>query len=188
MKLFRYLILSASLLGTLPLLSELPQNIRFGVVQFKSCVDESKLGKEEKSNFEALKKQVETAFAEKEKVLIDLVEKLDDADYLDSLSAEAERELKRNRIQLTQELNELQNQFYQMLSQANMKIIEKLQFAVDDASKILAAEKKLDAVFTDESFFFYGNNLDVSKELIVLMDKTYEKEIAEMKDTKPTEK
>ncbi|HRD55357.1 MAG TPA: OmpH family outer membrane protein [Parachlamydiaceae bacterium] len=185
MKLFRYVLLNAALLAATSLVSEVPQNIRFGVAHFKTCVDQSLLGKEEQANFEALKKQVETSFAEKEKVLADMAEKFDDADYLDSLSPEAETELKRNFRQLSQELNQLQNQYYQMLTQANMKIIQKLESAVDDASKILAAQKKLDAIFTDESLFFYNDSLDISKELIAIMDGTYEKEIAEMKEVTP---
>lgn len=42
-------------------------SLKIGVVNFKRCVETSKLGKLEQANFEALKKQMESVLGEKEK-------------------------------------------------------------------------------------------------------------------------
>ena len=41
-------------------------HMKIAVVNFKACVDQSKLGKEEQSHFEALRKQMENSLEEKE--------------------------------------------------------------------------------------------------------------------------
>ena len=84
-------------------------------VDFKECVEGSKLGKQEQSTFENLKKQMEKALEEQEKTLTDLATKLNDTDYLDSLTPEAETELKRKFRALNQEMNQVQSQYYQTL-------------------------------------------------------------------------
>ena len=44
-------------------------SLRIAVVNFKKCVEQSKQGKQEQSSFEAMKKQMESVLAEKEKSL-----------------------------------------------------------------------------------------------------------------------
>src|SRR3990167_4018615 len=64
--------------------------LKIGVVNFKYCVENSKLGKEEQANFEGIKKKMEEVLEQKEKALTEIAGKFNDPDYLDTLSAEAE--------------------------------------------------------------------------------------------------
>lgn len=143
------------------------------IVNFKTCVEQSKMGKHEQATFEGLKKQMESVLEEKEKVLNDHASKVNDPDYLDSLSAEAETDLKRKFRAMSQEIAQLQNQYYQALSQTNMKVLQKLNEVVVEASKKIAKEKNIDLILNEESAFFYSSDLDISSEVVAFMDKNY---------------
>ena len=99
-------ILSAFLITTLN-----GSEAQIGIVNFKTCVEKSKAGKKEIENFETLKSQMERTFQEKEGTLDSLSKKLNDPDYLDSLSPEKEAELKHEFRTLSQDLARQQSQF-----------------------------------------------------------------------------
>lgn len=162
-------------------------NIR--MLNFKNCVESSKIGKQEQSSFEALKKQMESLLDEKEKALAEIDDKMRDPDYLDSLSPEAETELKRKFRALNGEINEMQNQYYQTLQQTNFKVIQKLTDTVHEAANAVAKENGYDLVLSEETCFFCKPDLDVSQQIIAEMDKNFDKqEKIAGGDTKPVEK
>jgi outer membrane protein len=153
---------------------EKPLNIR--VVNFKTCVEKSKLGKQEQTNFDALKKQMETVLEEKDKAGAELVKKLEDTNYLDSISAEAETELKRKFRALSQEIQQQQQQYMQTLQQANFHIVQKLEEMMNKATNEVAKKEKLDMVIKNEGTFYYNPSLDISEQVIQVMDKLFEQE------------
>jgi outer membrane protein len=155
---------------------------KIGTVNFKLCVEESKLGKQEQASFETMKKQMENVVEEKEKVLNDLATKLNDPDQLDLMSPEAETDLKRKFRALSQELNQLQSQYYQTLQQANIKIVQTLSDAVTKASEKVAKDLKLDIVINDETCFFASPALDISPKVVVEMNRN-----GDQAGTKPSE-
>lgn len=161
--------------------------VKIGVVNFKTCIEQSKQGKQEQSAFEALKKQMEATLEEKEKTLNEIATKFNDPDYLDSLSPEAETELKRKFRALNQELSTQQNQFYQALQQTNFKVVQKLTDAVTKATGTVAEKNKLDIVTNEEASFYYSPTLDYSKQVIAVMDQNFEKETQEANSAKPGE-
>ncbi len=118
--------------------AEVTSQPKIAVVNFKQCVELSKLGKQEQASFEALKKQAESVLQEKEKTLTEIAAKLDDSDYLDSLAPEAEAELKHKFRNLSQEMNQDQQRLYNALSQANFKIVQKLTDEVTKAASEVA--------------------------------------------------
>lgn len=152
------------------------RSLNIGVVNFKSCVENSKLGKQEQGSFEKMKKQMEAILEEKEKGLEDLSSKLNDPDYLDSLAPDAETELKRKFRTQTQEITQQQSQFYQTLQQANVKILQKISEQINKAATEVAKEKKLDLILSEDSTFYYANALDVSKEVTAKMDANFDRE------------
>lgn len=180
MKKFPYIIFSTVLTAVtmLVLCSAAPTDgqIKVRTVNFKKCVEGSKAGKQEQASFEALKKQMESVLLEKEKVLNDMAAKLEDVDYLDSLSAEAETEIKRKFRGLTQEYSQLQNQYMQTLQQTNFKVIQKINELVALAASEVAKQNNWDLVINDETVFFTSPSLDISSQVIGLMDKNYEKD------------
>ncbi len=149
-------------------------NIRY--VNFKECVENSEMGKTEQSQFDNMKKEMETTLSAKEKELTALAEKLNDVDYLDSLSAEAETDLKRKFRALNQEMGAMQNQYYQTLQQANYKIVQKMQEAVAGASNEVAKSQNIDLIVNEDVCFHKNSNLDITSVVVAEMDKSFKKD------------
>jgi outer membrane protein len=143
-----------------------------GTVSFKAVLEKSKIGKEEQARFEQMRKQMEQTIEQKEKELNELAPKFSD-EYLDSLTPEAESELKEKFKNVSQDLTQLQNQYYQTLNQANMQVVQKLFDMISDASKTLAKEKGLDLIINDESCFYKADKLDISTDLIKKLDEMH---------------
>lgn len=156
--------------------------LRIALVNFKTVVEKSKVGQTEQAKFDAMKKQMETILKEKEKSLSDIASKFNDIDYLDSLSPEAEADLKKQFRTLNQEFNQQQNQFYQSLSQTNISVIQKLTEAVAKASEEVAKKNQIDLVLNEDSCFFNSQNIDISNLVVAILDENFEKE---NKDAKP---
>lgn len=181
MKKIRKMFMSLTVLGvaatSLCSAAEAPTSaIKVAVVNFKTCVDQSKIGKQEQSSFEALKKQMELSLEEKEKAMTEISEKFNDPDYLDSLSPEAETELKRKFRGMNQELSQIQAQYYQTLQQTNFKIVQKLQEDVTKAAARIAEQDGYDIVLNEESVFFVNAKHDISAKVVQVMDQNFEKE------------
>lgn len=153
--------------------AEETQSLNIRYVDFKKCIETSKLGQEEKAQFETLKRKMESTLEEKQKELNTIANKLNDPDYLDSLSPEAETDLKRKGRALSQELAEMENQSYQMLNQTNFKVIQKLTQAVSEASKVVAKREKIDVILNEESCFFESAKLDITDSIVAEMDTTF---------------
>lgn len=144
-----------------------------GIVNFASCVTDSKLGKQEQSSFESLKKQMSTLLEDTEKQLQELAAKFNDQEYLDGLSPEAEQELKGKFEALNQDLQRYQNQYYQVLNQANMRVVQVLSTSISQAAEKVAKDKKLGMVVNKEACFFFAPTLEVTADVITEMDKNY---------------
>ncbi len=143
-----------------------------GTVSFKTVLEKSKIGKEEQAHFDQLRKQMEQSMEKKEKELNDLAPKFSD-EYLDSLTPEAEADLKEKFKTLSQELTQEQNRYYQTLNQANMQVVQKLFDMISDASKAIAKEKGLDLIINDESCFYKADKLDISADIIKKLDEMH---------------
>ncbi len=154
--------------------------IRIGIVNTKKCLEESKLGQQEQVNFEKMKKQMESVLQEKEHVLEEIENKLNDDDYMDTISEEVAIELKRKRRSIRNEGMQLQNQYLQTLQQANVKIVQKLTDAISKASLQVAQEsstgQRIDVIFSDEACTYFSPKLDVSNQVIQKMNALYEAE------------
>lgn len=151
-------------------------NAKIAVVNFKTCVESSKLGQQEQANFDKMKKQMEDVLAEREKTLKEVSTKMNDDDYVDSLSKDAQSELKHKFRSLNQEIAQQQQHFYQVLQQANFKIIQKVQEEISEASKIVAKNKKFDVILNEEGAFFYNPSMDISNEIVRAMDDRFSEE------------
>ncbi len=149
---------------------------KIGTVNFRACVESSKYGTREQKNFDELKNQMESVLEEKEKTLTEISNKFNDPDYLDSLSEEAEAELKHKFRSLNAELQQHQQQYMQILQQTNFKIIQGISEKINEASKIVAKEKGFDLILNDEGAFFHSQSLDVSEDIVKEMDKLFESE------------
>lgn len=172
MKMICTLLLAVGLMSA-PLVASAPQP-NVGVVNFSQCLTDSKLGKQEQASFESLKKQMTALLEDTEKQLNEINAKFNDPEYMDGLSPEAEDELKTKFRTLGEEMNRHQNQYYQVLNQANMKIVQGLGVSIQQAAERVAKEKHLTMVINKEACFFYTPTFDVTSFVIADMDKNFE--------------
>lgn len=162
-----------------------------GVVNFTSCVTDSKYGKKEQENFEALRKQMASMIENTENQLKEIASKFEDTEYLDSLSPKAEEEMKVKFQTLQEEHSRYQNQFYQVLNHANQQLIQKMSLSIATAAKEVAEKQKLDYVINKEACFYIRPGLDVTAQVIKEMDVKYEidakaKKVSDNEETAPS--
>jgi len=149
-----------------------------GIVNFMTCITDSKYGKNEQEQLENIKKQWSSLIEETEKELNEINTKFDDQDYLDSLSPEAEEHLKIKQQTLNQDIMKYQNQLYQILNQANYFFIQKMSNNISKASETIAQNKKLEIILNKEACFYNNPKIDITDLVIREMDKNFDKETA----------
>lgn len=147
-----------------------------GVVNFTTCVTESKHGKKEQENFDSLRKQMSAMIENVESQLKELAVKANDVEYRDSLSPQAEQEMQAQFQSLQEELSRYQNQFYQVLNHANHQMVSKINQSISTASKQIAEKNQFDYVLNKEACFYIRSDLDVTDQVISEMNKRYDVE------------
>lgn len=178
--------LTVGAISTLALTAAAPaqtSSLKVGIVNIKTCFEGSKLGKQEQGRFEEMKKNLETTIETKEKELNELAPKFSD-EYLDTLSPEAEAELKGKYQKLAGELSQMQNQYYSMLNQANYQIVHAVTESVAQAAKKVAAAKGLDLTINEDVCFFHNPSFDISKEVMAEMDAEFDKNAKQQAEKK----
>jgi outer membrane protein len=159
-------------------ISAVEASIMVGVVNFSTCITESKYGKNEQTQLENIKTQWSSLIEETEKELKSVAAKMEDTD---GLSPEAEDELKVKYKALNEDMAKYQNQLYQVLNQANYFFIQKMASYISKASEQVAQEKNLQYVLNKEACFFNKPELEVTKLVIAKMDINYEKDVKSKK-------
>ena len=109
-----------------------------------------------------------------EKELKEISTKLEDSEFLDSLSPKAEEELKARFQSLNDDLSRYQGQFYQVMQQANMQLVHKMSSQIARASEKVAKDKKIDYVINKEACFYFRPELELTQQVIAEMDKNFE--------------
>lgn len=155
-------------------------DLKIGFVDFKACVEKSKQGQHEKNGFEALKKQMTDALEKTDKELEEIAKKIEDQDYMDGLSPTAEEELKVKFQTLSQEYARYQNQFYQLLNQANYKMLQTLHDEVSLASEKVRENNKLSLILNEDSAFAHVSTMDYTLAVIEEMNKQFDVENSEV--------
>jgi outer membrane protein len=152
------------------------------VVNFGTCVQESKYGKHEQEQFMNVRKQWDSLIEETEKELKNLASKFEDQEYMDGLSPEAEQELKIKYKTLNEDLAKYQGQLYQIMNQANMLFYQKLSSVVAKAAEKIATDRKLGLVLNKEICFYHEPSMDITPLVINEMDKNFESEMKTKND------
>lgn len=156
-----------------------PKN-EIGIVNFATCMSDSKLGKQEQTAFENLKTQMNTLVQNTEKQLAELTTKFQDAEYMDGLSPEAEEDMKMKYKNLSEEMARYQNQYYQVLNQANMKIFHTVGASIQEAAAKVATDHNLNMVLNQEACFFNKSTFDVTPFVITEMNKNFDQKAGKL--------
>lgn len=158
------------------------QQSSIGIVNFTQCITESKLGKSEQDSFENIKIQMTNLIKDIETQLTDIASKFNDTDYLDGLSPEGEQELKAKYQTLKEEHDRYQAQFYQVMQQANMKLLQTVSGYVNLATQKIAKDKKLSLVINKDACFSFDNSFDITENVVAEMDLAFEEQLKKSSD------
>ena len=109
-----------------------------------------------------------------EEQLTDIAGKFNDPDYVDGLSPEGEQELKVKYQTLREEHDRYQGQFYQVMQQANMKLVQTVSSYVNAATDKLAKTKNLSLVVNKDACFSFRESFDITNDVIAEMDKVFD--------------
>ncbi len=148
--------------------------LKIGFVNFKTCLEQSKQGLHEKNAFEALKKQMTEILEKTNQELEEIAKNIENQDYMDGLSPTAEEELKQKFQRLNQEFSQYQNQYYQLLNQANYKMLQTIHEEVSIAAEHIRESNNLSLILNEESTFAYSKSLDYTEAVTAEMDKHFE--------------
>jgi outer membrane protein len=176
-------LLMTAVLFTFGTLSQLAASeASVAIVDFRECAENSALGKQQQESFEGLKQQIQDVMDQKEKEIKGMAEKLQDPDFLDSLSPEAEGKMKQEFQQSNMAYNQMQQQFFQTLQQANVQIVRMIGESIQEHAQTIAKSKRIDLVLNAESCFYFNSPYDLTSEVISQMDSTFEKDAKEAGD------
>jgi len=145
-------------------------------------MEDSKQGKQERGSFETMRTQMQGSLEKTESELRDIASKLENQDYMDGLSPTAEEELKIRFQNLSQEFARYQNQYYQILNQANFQMIQSLHTQVSSAAEKVRQKRDLIMVLNEDSVFAFVDSLDVTEAVIEEMDRRYSLENGEVNE------
>jgi len=158
-----------------------------GIVNFTTCITESKYGQQEQEAFDDVRNKITSIMTDLEGQLTEIATKLQDPEFVDSLSPEAEQEMKSRFQSLNEELGRYQSQYYQVMNQANMKLIQLMSAYVSQASETIAKKQKFSVILNKEACFYYEPKQDITAAVIAEMDKSFEKEAKTLKATAASE-
>ena len=152
------------------------QNLAIGIVSFANCIQESKYGKKEQSTLKALQNQITSLVKDTEQQLQEIATKLNDPEYIDTLSPEGEQELKIKFQNHQEDLMRYQQQYSEFINQANYKVMQTMFFHIKNAAKIVSEKLNLDYVLDENSVICNNAGIEVTKQVIQELDMLFEKE------------
>jgi outer membrane protein len=158
-------------LGILSILAGTSAHADFGYVDFSRILQNSSRAKQEEKSLQALQKELEDQVTKVEKELTTLAERLQDPDYIDSLSQEAEQEQRGRLRMMSEERMRLIQQVSQRFQQAQQQVLQSLGGLVAQASAEVAKTKRLSGVLNREAFFFADSSMDCTDAVMNLLDK-----------------
>lgn len=145
---------------------------KIGVANFAQCVADSKYGRKEQESLENLKNQMQSLVQDTEKNLREVAGKLQDPEHLDGLSPEGEQELRAKFAALQEEMAKYQNQYYQVLNQANMKMVQTMGGRIAAASEKVAKDHGFSFVINKDACFYF--DADVTSLVLSELDHNYD--------------
>ena len=153
------------------------EEMRIGVVDFRTCLEKSYIGQAEQQKLEAMRNEMVNSLEGKEKLLTEVMDKLKKPEYLDTLSPQAEEELQKQYASLSEEIQMYQNQAYQALNQAQMKMFQSVSEQVAKSAEYLARENNLDIVLNQESCFYFKRPLEMTQIVVQELNRHFQPEL-----------
>lgn len=149
---------------------------KIGIVSFANCIQESKYGKKEQSTLKGMQNQITSLIKDTEQQLQEIATKLNDPEYIDTLSPEGEQELKIKFQNHQEDLMRYQQQYSEFINQANYRVMQTMFFHVKNAAKIVSERLNLDYVLDENSVICNNAGIEVTNQVIQELDILFEKE------------
>lgn len=143
----------------------------YGYVDFSRVLSNSTRAKQEEKTLQSLQKELEEQVTNVEKEIQSLAEKLQDPDYIDSLSQEAEQEQRTRLRAMSEERMRMIQQVTGQFQQAQQRVVQQIGLLVSQASAEVARLKSLSGVLNREAFFYADPAQDCTDAVISIMDK-----------------
>ena len=160
---------------------------KYGVVNFRRCIEETKTGQKEEQSFNQMKTEL-TAMAEgREKEIQEIMAKLQDSDFIDSISPEEEQKLKQEFAMKNQEMRMFENQFYQTMNQANFQLLHKIRQEAQSASAKVGEKEGVLLIVDEETCFFAHPALNLTDSIIAQMNDDFVDDTVTSDATETTE-
>lgn len=172
------MLLAAMFAATIESKENAPATLNIGVVNFSECIISSKYGQQERKQLEALQNQLQRSLKDLEEQLLALKSKLEDNDYINSLNPIAESDHKMKYQELAEELQRRKTEYYQALQQANMQSMQTMADYIKKSSEIVASQENLSLIINKDAVFHLTQGLNVTSEVIKVLDESYEKDQA----------
>lgn len=157
------------------------------VIDHNSCVQNSKYGKQEQANLDAVRKRFFNSITETQRKMQDAQASLEDAEYMDSISEKKQEELKKERDTLVQKLNRHQADGYQMMQNIQFQAVQKITRKIREAAADLAKESKVPYILNKEACFYCTPSADLTKPILEKMDENFDQEEAKKLAAKEAE-
>lgn len=145
-----------------------------GVVNFEQCSKESKYGHQEIEKMQETEKKIQALLEDKGSAIKEIETKLNDPEFLDSLSPAAENELKEKHGSLAEEYQMYQNQLMQMMQQTGFQSYQTLLSHIQKAARVVEKEKNIPFLIRKEACISFPASADVTHLIIQAMDKEFD--------------
>lgn len=141
-----------------------------GVVDFNQVIHSSQKAQTEQKALDSLRKELEGQVTTIEKEIQTLSDQLKDPDHLDSLSQEAEGEMRLKLQGLAEERMRMIQAVTGQYQQAAQKYLQSIAQAVGQVSAEVAKKRGLQMIVNKESVFYALPEADCTQDVIQLLD------------------
>ncbi|MCH9612507.1 MAG: hypothetical protein S4CHLAM102_09980 [Chlamydiia bacterium] len=151
-------------------------NPSIAFVDFHSCVVESKYGIQQQKLFTHVEEQTQKYMVEIEMQLQDTIANLQDSDYVDALTPEAEEKLNAKAEKLTDDLMRQEDLLYQTRQIAQSTISQKMQQLINVAAKEVAKTEHIDIILGNQLAYAFPSSLDITSKVIAQLNKDFDED------------
>ncbi len=150
------------------------ENWPVAIVDLETCVTESKTGQEEQKKVKETENQMQTLLKDRQKELEKIANQLNDPDFVDSLSPEAEKELTAQYQKLSEEYGLYQNQLLQVMQQTNMQFYETMLKHVKNAAASVSKDHKKPFIVRKDLCLSFPSSADMTPQIVTAMDRAFD--------------
>gem|GEM_PF-4221427 len=150
--------------------------LSFGYVSMMFCCTHSQYGKKEMDRLNHESAKIRHYISEVHQQIQELEEKLQDPDYLDCVTPDAEEEIRVRLISLQKEEKRRRRVAEGQLRQMEFQFVQDVSRLAVEAAKHVAEDQKLSFIVKDEQFLYCQNGHDCTNAVVGEMDRLHQQQ------------